>query len=147
MSTPQRIPTLMIAVDPHVADVVRTQTIQVLELTHHLYEDISSFCPEAQYNLSVIFRDAFAVMDALGWERPAEPPERVEIPLTAGHVDQLHRRRHDLGLQNIDLLPEDNGPISAETLEEITSNRLAAGALDRLCKRFYSRYVPADDAS
>lgn len=147
MSTRQRNRTLMIAVDPYVGDVVRTQTIQVLEFTHHLYEDISSFCPEAQYNLSVIFRDAFAVMDALGWERPAEPPERVEIPLTAGHVDQLHRRRHDLGLANIDRLPEDNGPISPETLEEITTDRLAAGALDRLCKRFYSRYAPADDAS
>jgi hypothetical protein len=147
MSIPQRNRTLMIAVDPYVGDVVRTQTLLVLEFTHDLFEDISSFCPEAQYALSVIFRDAFAVRDALGWERPAEPPECVEIPLTSGHIEQLRHRRHDLGLANIDRLPENNGPISPELLEEITVDRLAAGALDRLCKRFYARYAPADDAS
>jgi hypothetical protein len=147
MSTPQRNRTLMIAVSPYVGDVVRTQTLLVLEFTHHLYEDISSFCPEAQFALSVIFRDAFAVIDTLGWQRPDEPPERVEVPLTAGHIEQLRRRRHDLGMTNIDRLPEDNGPISPETLEEITTDRRAAGALDRLFKRFYARYAPSDETS
>jgi hypothetical protein len=144
MSTPQRNRTLMIAVDPYVGDVLRTQTLLVLEFTHHLYEDSSSFCPEAQYALSVIFRDAFAVIDALGWQRPDEPPERVEVPLTAGHIEQLRHRRYDLGMTNIDRLPENNGPISPETREEITTDRLAAGALDRLMGRFYARYVQTD---
>jgi hypothetical protein len=147
MSTPQRNRTLMIAVDPSVGDVLRTQTLLVLEFTHHLYEDISSFCPEAQYALSVIFRDAFAVIDAVGWQRPDEPPERVEVPLTAGHVEQLRRRRYDLAMTNIDRLPDDNGPISPETLEEITADRLAAGALDRLMGRFYARYAPKEETA
>jgi hypothetical protein len=32
-------------------------------------------------------------MDAVGWERAAEPPERVEVPLTVGHIEQLRHRR------------------------------------------------------
>ena len=112
MSTSQRNRTLLIDVSPYVGDVLRTQTLLVLEFTHHLYEDISSFCPESQYALSVIYRDAFAVIDALGWQRPDEPPERVEVPLTAGHIEQLRHRRYDLGMTNIDRLPENKGPIS-----------------------------------
>jgi hypothetical protein len=144
MSTYQRNRTLLIAVDPHLGDVLRTQTILVLEFAHHLYEDISSFCPEAQHALSVIWRDAFDVMDALGWRRPAESPATIEVPLTAGHIEQLRHRRCDLAMTNLDLLPEDNGPISPEFLEEITANRLAAEALYRLFGRFYARYAPAD---
>jgi hypothetical protein len=147
MSTPQRNRTLMIDVSPYVGDVLRTQTLLVLEFTHHHYEDISSFCPEAQYALSEIFRDAFAVIDALGWQRPDESPERLEVPLTVEHIEQLRRRRHDLGMTNIDRLPENNGPISPELLEEITIDRRAAGALDGLFKRFYARYAPEGGAS
>ena len=144
MSTSQHSRALMVAVDRHVGDVLRTQTLLVMEFARHLYEDISSFCPEAQYAVSVIYRDAFAVMDALGWQRPEEPLERVEVPLTAGHIEQLRHRHRDLGLASIDRLPENSGPISPDTLEEITIDRLAAEELHRFGERFSARYGPAD---
>jgi hypothetical protein len=53
--------------------------------------------------LSVIYRDAFAVLDALGWP-PDAAATTVDVPLTAGHVEQLRRRRRDLGYTNLDRL-------------------------------------------
>jgi hypothetical protein len=38
--------------------------------------------------LSVIYRDAFAVLDAIGWRRPEDPPAAVDVPFTAGFVQR-----------------------------------------------------------
>jgi hypothetical protein len=132
MSTTKRIDACTIPVGPSHADVLRTQTRLVLEFNHHYYEDLSDLSPEAQYALSVIYRDAFAVLDTVGWRRPADPPATLDVPLTFGHVDHLRHRRFDLGATNLDRLPPDNGPISAECLAAITVDRLAAGALDQI---------------
>jgi len=51
-----------------------------------------------------LVRDAFAVLDAIGWRRPEPPPESVDVPFTAGFVEQLRQRRYDLGHTNIDRL-------------------------------------------
>src|ERR1700754_5175393 len=101
MSTQQRNDACVVSVDPFTADVLRRQALVVLEANHYYFEDILEFGPEAQHALSVIYRDAFAVLDTVGWRRPDDPPSAVEVPFTSGFIEQLHRRRLDLGHTNI----------------------------------------------
>ena len=129
MSTQQRNDVCVISVDREVGDAVRSQTVVVLEANHHYFEEVEQFGPEAQHALSVIYRDAFAVLDALGWD-PATAPARADVPLTAGHVEQLRRRRFELGHRNIDRLEH------AESRADVDRDRDAARALDRLLGRW-----------
>jgi hypothetical protein len=130
MSTQQRNDACVVSVDPSTADVLRRQTLVSLEANHYYFEDILEFGPEAQHALSVIYRDAFAVLDAIGWRRPDDPPLTVEVPFTAGFIEQLHRRRFDLGHANIDRVRQ-------ETWDRATvdRDREAALTLDRLLAR------------
>ncbi|MCW2986183.1 MAG: hypothetical protein JWR63_3753 [Conexibacter sp.] len=136
MSTPQRNDARVVAVDPSTADILRHQTLIVLEANHHYYEDILLFGPEAQHALSVIYRDAFAVLDAIGWRRPDTPPPSVDVRLTVGLVQQLRARRCDLGHTNIDRLDASVAAGATATVAEIEAairaDRIAAQALDQL---------------
>jgi hypothetical protein len=136
MSTAQRNDACLVPVDPSTADVLRHQTLVVLEANHYYFEDILEFGPEAQHALSVIYRDAFAVLDAIGWRRPDDPPATVTVPLTAGFVDQLRARRYDLGHANIDRLATRDNEQDPEAIaalnEAIVSDRRAARALDKI---------------
>jgi hypothetical protein len=127
MSTQQRNDACMVSVDPSTADVLRLQTLVVLEANHYYFEDILEFGPEAQHALSVIYRDAFAVLDAIGWNRPSGPSTSVEVIFTAGFIEQLRQRRFDLGHTNIDR-------VSQESWDQaiVDRDRKAAIALDRL---------------
>jgi len=133
MCTAQRTHARIVAVDPCLAGVLRDQTLVVLEANHHHFEELRDFGPAARHALSLIYRDAFAVLDAIGWA-PGKPAAPVDVPLSAGHVEQLHRCRHDLGAANLDrldlldALPEP----PAELPPEITATRRAAQALDAL---------------
>ena len=82
MSTQQRNSACLVSVDPSTADILRRQTLMVLEANHYYFEDILEFGPEAQHALSVIYRDAFAVLDAIGWRRPEprRPPSTSRSP-------------------------------------------------------------------
>jgi hypothetical protein len=126
MSTQQRNSACLVSVDPSTADVLRHQTLVVLEANHYFFEDILEFGPEAQHALSVIYRDAFAVLDAIGWRRPEEPVT-VDVPFTAGFIEQLHRRRYDLGHTNIDRVSQDTWDRAV-----VDRDREAAITLDRL---------------
>jgi hypothetical protein len=126
MSTQQRISACVVSVDPSTADVLRHQSLVVLEANHYYFEEILEFGPEAQHALSVIYRDAFAVLDAIGWRRPEEPVT-VDVPFTAGFIEQLHRRRFDLGHTNIDRVAQETWD-----RELVDRDREAAIALDRL---------------
>jgi len=136
MSTAQRNDARLVPVDPSTADILRRQTLIVLEANHYYFEEILKFGPEAQYALSVIYRDAFAVLDAIGWRRPEDPPATVEVPVTAGFVEQLRQRRYDLGHSNIDRLTirdaEGASDERARIDAEIDSDRMAAIAIDNL---------------
>jgi hypothetical protein len=139
MSTQQRNRACLVPVDPSLADVLRHQTLVVLEANHYYFEELLDFGPEAQFALSVIYRDAFAVLDAVGWA--AEPEAgTVEVPLTDGHVEQLRRRRFDLGHTNInrlDLLDAAGSEEEAAAVRaDIDADRTAAQALDRLFSDF-----------
>jgi hypothetical protein len=63
----------------------------------------SRYRGQRQFALSVIYRDAFAMLDAIGWS-PDPDADTVDVPLTDGHIDQLRRCRFDLGHTNINRL-------------------------------------------
>jgi hypothetical protein len=47
---------------------------------HHYFDDRPNHDPEAQQALSIIYRDALAFLDALGWRPTPKPP-----PSTSPH--------------------------------------------------------------
>jgi hypothetical protein len=82
------------------------------------------------------FCAATALITAVGWDPNNVDPdtEMFEVPLTDDLIEQLRRRRYDLALCNndrLDGLPIDK-PIPPDLLAAITTDRLAAQALDRL---------------
>jgi hypothetical protein len=125
-----------ITVDGQTADVLREEARKVLVFNHEWFEDFLDFTAVGQEALVDIFCDAIAVIKTVGWEPDLHGAERFAIPLTAGHIEQLHKRRDDLDATNLDLLDDFEG---AETDEqaakieaEMTTNRVAMQALDRL---------------
>jgi hypothetical protein len=136
MSTMQRNSAAVVGVDPSTADVLREQTLATLEANHYFFEDLREFGPEAQFALSVRYRDAFTVLDAIGWARPTDPPETVDVPITPGLAEQLFQRRYELGHGNIDRLAtrdaEPDEQVRAEIDAAIAADRAAAISLDRL---------------
>jgi hypothetical protein len=138
MSTPQRSHACSIAVDPSLGEILRHQTLVVLEVNHQHFEDVLDLSPQAQHALSVIYRDAFAVLDALGWS-PGANTTTVAVPFTAGHVVQLRRRQDDLVHTNLDGLVRRDRTTDPDELAaldaQIAADRLAAEGLDRLLRR------------
>ena len=102
---------------------------------HEPFEDFLDYVPAKQLALADVFRDATAVIDALGWDPDTVAHrESVEVPLTAAHVQQLHVRRCDLLATNLDLLDNigaDNDA-NAIVMSEIHSNRHGVEALNRV---------------
>jgi hypothetical protein len=138
MSTQQRNSACLVRVDPSTVDVLRRQTLVVLEANHYFFEEILDFGAEAQHALSVIYRDAFAVLDAIGWaENPAAGP--IDVPLTAGHIDQLRRCSYDLRVTNInrsDYLDTATDHEAAAIRDDLAANLAAVDTLDQLFSNF-----------
>ncbi len=135
MSTQQRThaPTTVV-VDRETADVLRDEAKKVAMFEHDHFEDLLDLSPDAQHGLFQRYRDVFDLVDAVGCNPDKVDPtkETFEVPLTEDLINLLGLRRYDLAMSNADRLPEHNGPISPETLAEITHDRLAAQVLDRL---------------
>jgi hypothetical protein len=104
------------------------------------------FGPEAQHALSIIYRDAFAVTDALGWH-PKPDATTTDVPLTAGHIDQLRRCRYDLGMTNLDRLDDRDATTDPDVIveidAEIRANRTAAQHLDQLVSAYHRAWLSA----
>jgi hypothetical protein len=135
MSTPQGSYACRITVDPSTADMLRIEAKKILMFNHEPFENFLDYVPVKQLELADIYRDATAVIDALGWDPDICPPrDRVEVPLTHAHIQQLHKRRSDLLDTNLDLL-EDIGN-DAESLEvimaDIHANRHSVEAINRV---------------
>jgi hypothetical protein len=135
MSTPQRNDACRITVDPSTADLLRIEAKKVLMFNHEPFEDFLDYVPVKQLELADIYRDATAVIDALGWDPDINPPrDTFEVPLTHAHIEQLHKRRSDLLDTNLDLL-EDIGT-DAESLDvimaDIHANRRSVEAINRV---------------
>ena len=58
----------------------------------------------------------------------------VEVPITAGHIQQLHKRRCDLLDTNLDLLTDigDDRKINDLIMSDIYANRRGVEALNRV---------------
>jgi hypothetical protein len=89
MSAQQGIYACHITVDETVADVLRDEAKNILVFNHEWFEDFLDFTPDGQQLLATIFRDALAVIDAVGWEPCADGAQRFQVPLTAGHVEGI----------------------------------------------------------
>jgi hypothetical protein len=136
MSTPQPSRVRMITVDRKTADVLRLEAKKVMVFNHELFEDFLDFGPQAQHALTMRFRDASDLIDAIGWDPNNNHSETAtfDVPLTDDLVEQLRQRRWDLAATNLDRLDtiSANDPIPPDLLTEITTDRLAAQALDNL---------------
>jgi hypothetical protein len=135
MSAHQGSSACRITVDPSTADVLRIEAKKVFMFNHEPLEDFIDYVPAKQLALADIFRDATAVIDALGWDPDTVTrQDRVDVPLTPGHVQQLHRRRCDLLDTNLDLLDDIGADNDANTVvtAEIYNNRHGVEALNRV---------------
>jgi hypothetical protein len=102
---------------------------------HEPFEDFLDYVPVKQLELADIFRDATAVIDALGWDPEINPPRKTfEIPLTHAHIEQLHTRRADLLDTNLDLLTDigADSTHNATVMSDIYANRHSVEALNRV---------------
>ena len=136
MSTSQRTHARVITVDRETAHALRRETKKMMDLGHELFEDFLLYGPDAQYVLAMRFCTATALITAIGWDPDKDDPdvESFEVPLTDDLVEQMRRRRWDLAVTNANRLDglNVNQPIDPDLLAEITTDRLAAQALDRL---------------
>jgi hypothetical protein len=146
MSAQQGIYACRITVDRQTADILREESKLVLVFNHETFEDFSDFTPVDQQALADIFSDAIAVIKAVGWEPEPDGAEQFEIPLTAGHIEQLRKRRADLDAFIRDLLwdlEQTETDEQAATVEaEIATTHLATETLDRL----FTDYIRASTA-
>ena len=115
--------------------MLRVEAKKVLMFNHEPFEDFLDYVPSKQFALADVYRDATAVIDALGWDPETEPaPSSFEVPLTPGHIHQLHKRRCDLLDTNLDLLTDigaDNDT-NAIVMSEIHPNRRGVEALNKI---------------
>jgi hypothetical protein len=135
MSAHQGNSACRITVDPSTADVLRIESKKVLMFNHDPFEDFLDYVPAKQLALIDVYRDATAVIDALGWDPEMVPhTDDVEVPLTRGHIEQLHERRCDLLATNLDLLTDIGADNDANTvvMSEIYANRHGVEALNRV---------------
>jgi hypothetical protein len=115
--------------------VLRVEAKKVLMFNHEPFEDFLYYIPTKQLALADIFRDATAVIDALGWDPDTTTHTKsVRVPVTAGHIHQLHKRRCDLLDTNLDLLEEIGADAEdlAIIMADIHANRRAVEGLNRV---------------
>jgi hypothetical protein len=135
MSAPQGNPACRITVDPSTADVLRVEAKKVLMFNHEPFEEFLDYVPVKQLELADIYRDATAVIDALGWDPDIRLPRpSVQVPLTPGHIQQLHTRRADLLDTNLDLLTDIGADRhhNATVTANIHHNRHSVEALNKV---------------
>jgi hypothetical protein len=139
MSTQQGNSACPITVDRPTADIWRIEAKKVLMFNHEPFENYLDYLPSRQLALADIYRDATAVIDALGWDPDTTShAENVEVPITPGHIHQLHQRRYDLLDTNLDLLGDisaDNDA-NANVTAKIHANRRSTEALNRILNTY-----------
>jgi hypothetical protein len=128
MSIVQRNDACLILVDADVAG----PDLRVLESNHYYFEELLQFCRRAVRAVGHVPRR----LRRPGRDRLAPRPRpghgSVEVPLTAGHVDQLRKRRADVVQTNFDRLPDAGQPITAQTLAQIDAGHQAILHLDTI---------------
>ena len=128
--------TSVLAADPELVDVLRLQTLLVLEDNHEPLEEVRDLSPFKLLAAAAIFRDAIAVLDTIGWLE-TEQTDAMDLAITPGHLAQLQRRRAEISLTLLDHLARrreaviEPGEI-AEAEAAIAAERRAAQGLARL---------------
>ncbi len=139
MSAPQGSYGCRITVTTSDADVLRDEAKKVLMYNHEEFENFLDHVPVKQLWLADIFRDATAVIDVVGWDPRLNPPrETFTVPLTHGHIEQLHKGRADLLNHNLDLISETGADREVNDMitSEIHANRRSVEALNRIFKAY-----------
>jgi hypothetical protein len=85
----------LVTVDAELREVLRSQTLMVLEFGHEPFEELRELLPAEVLALATRFRDAFAILDVIGW-LPTPQTIAVEVEITPSHLAQLEHRRVDL---------------------------------------------------
>lgn len=85
----------LVTVDAELREVLRSQTLMVLEFGHEPFEQLRDLQPAELLALATTFRDAFAILDVIGW-LPTPQTIAVEVKITPSHLAQLEHRRVDL---------------------------------------------------
>jgi hypothetical protein len=101
MSVPQRNDGRVVRVSTTQRASLREQTLEILELEHHRFDDFADQSPSEQRATATIFLDALSVLATLGWDPSPDAPA-IDIHLTADHITQLEARCAELTL---DALP------------------------------------------
>jgi hypothetical protein len=92
-----------VAIDPALGAILRDQTLAILEFAGGAFEGARELPPDELLALASTFRDAFVVLDAIGWLAERQT-EMVQVTITAAHVARLEQLRADLGLRVFDRL-------------------------------------------
>jgi hypothetical protein len=122
----------LVTVDAELREVLRSQTLMVLEFGHEPFEQLRDLQPAELLALATTFRDAFAILDVIGW-LPTPQTIAVEVEITPSHLAQLERRRADLEQSILEQLDGRQGRTDADDItradEFIQADRLTADGL------------------
>jgi hypothetical protein len=142
MSTSEPTGARSVAIDPALGEILRDQTLLVLALTSGEFENARDLPPTKLLALARTFRDAFAVLDTIGW-LPAQQTQTMQVTITAGHAAQLQRLRADLGIGIVDHLDTrrdlDRPEQWAEVDRQIEPERATADGLLQILRAWSRR--------
>jgi hypothetical protein len=127
----------LVSVDAELREVLRSQTLMVLEFGHEPFEQLRDLQPAELLALATTFRDAFAILDVIGW-LPTPQTIAVEVEITPSHLAQLEHRRVDLEQSIREQLDDRQGLTDADDItradEFLQADRLTADALLRILR-------------
>jgi hypothetical protein len=140
MSASQRNDVRSVAVDPSLGEVLRQQTLLVLEANHAPFDDVRGLASAELLAVASIWRDAMAVLDTIGW-LPTPGVAMIDVALTSGHAAQLSRLRRDEALAIVDCLEDRDALVAVDDLAEIDAQicrrRLVFSGLSELLRRYH----------
>jgi hypothetical protein len=140
MSASQRNDVRTIAVDPSLVEILRQQTLLVLEVNHEPFDDVRDLAPAELLALASVWRDAIAVLDTIGW-LPIPGVAMIDVVLTRGHVLELRRLRQDEALAIVVCLEDRDTLTAVEDLADIDAQirrrRFVAWGLGELVRRYH----------
>jgi hypothetical protein len=127
----------VVAADPELVEVLRLQTLLVLEANHEPLDEVRDLEPSELLEVASILRDAIAVLDTIGW-LPTDPIKPMDLVISEGHLTQLRRRRTDIAMTILDRLDSREGLTEpdriAEAEEAIAADHHQAHGLLRLLR-------------
>jgi hypothetical protein len=94
----------VLTIEPGLRGLLRSQTLVVLEFSHVRFDEARDLGPSELRAAASIFRNAIAVLDAIGWLDGKQDAIHAQVAVTAAHREQLERVRVDVAMSVIDCL-------------------------------------------